>query len=123
MNTGITDISVTDLRKNYGKIEALKGVNLSVQRGEIFGLLGANGAGKSTLIKTLIGITRPTSGAISVLGEDPTKHPHAIRRQTGYMPQALVLYEDLSPRDNLRFFGRAHEIDNLEHQIDEVLDF
>jgi ABC-2 type transport system ATP-binding protein len=116
-------IVVENVRKNYGRIEALRGVNLSVRRGEIFGLLGANGAGKTTLIKTLVGSTKPAAGSISVLGMNPVRQARAVRRQIGYMPQAVVLYEDLSPRDNLRFFGRAHGLTNLEQLIDDVLDF
>jgi ABC-2 type transport system ATP-binding protein len=116
-------IVAENVRKNYGRIEALRGVNLTVRQGEIFGLLGANGAGKTTLIKTLIGSTRPAAGSISVLGLDPVRQARAVRRQIGYMPQAVVLYEDLSARDNLRFFGRAHGLADLEQLIDDVLNF
>jgi ABC-2 type transport system ATP-binding protein len=116
-------IEVSDVCKRYGHIEALSGLSLSVQQGEIFGLLGANGAGKTTLIKTLVGITRPDSGTISVLGINPTKQMHLLRLQIGYMPQAAALYDDLSARDNLRFFGRAHDLTDLEQRISDVLDF
>ncbi len=116
-------ISVESLQKRYGQIQALRGIDLTVQPGAIFGLLGPNGAGKSTLIRTLIGLTHPSAGSVRVLGLDPIRHAHTIRHQIGYMPQASVLYEDLSPRDNLRFFGRPHALDNLGRSIDEVLDF
>ena len=116
-------IAVDGARKRYGRIEALKGVSLEVGRGEIFGLLGANGAGKSTLIKILVGSSRPSAGAVEVLGLDPTRQAGALRQQIGYMPQAPALYEDLSPRDNVRFFGQAHRLDHLEERIDEVLAF
>jgi ABC-2 type transport system ATP-binding protein len=116
-------IAVDGVRKRYGRIEALRGVSLEVGRGEIFGLLGANGAGKSTLIKILVGSSRPSAGAVEVLGLDPTRQAGALRQQIGYMPQAAALYEDLSPRDNVRFFGQAHRLDHLEERIDEVLTF
>jgi ABC-2 type transport system ATP-binding protein len=111
------------VKKSYGRIEALRGLSLTVQRGEIFGLLGANGAGKSTLIKILVGATRADSGYVQVLGLDPIKQRHALREQIGYMPQFKALYDDLSARDNVRFFGKAHRIDDLERRIDEVIEF
>jgi ABC-2 type transport system ATP-binding protein len=114
---------VEHLQKHYGKIQALQGISLTVQPGEIFGLLGPNGAGKSTLIRILIGLTRPSAGSVKILDLDPVRHARAVRQQIGYMPQESVLYEDLSARDNLRFFGRPHAVSNLERAIDEVLDF
>lgn len=116
-------IVVEHLQKNYGKIQALQGIDLTVQPGEIFGLLGPNGAGKSTLIRLLIGLTRPSAGSAKILGLDPVRHARAVRQKIGYMPQESVLYEDLSARDNLRFFGRPHVVSNLEQSIDEGLDF
>lgn len=116
-------IVVERVHKSYGHVQALNGLSLSVQHGEIFGLLGANGAGKSTLIKILVAATRPNAGTVRVLGLDPLKQRHALREQIGYMPQTRALYEDLSARDNIRFFARAHPIDNLERCIDEVIAF
>ncbi|HEV8144967.1 MAG TPA: ABC transporter ATP-binding protein [Bryobacteraceae bacterium] len=116
-------IQLTNASKRYGRIQALDSVTLSVKAGEIFGLLGANGAGKSTLIRLLTGSTRPTSGSITVLGRSPVRDSQAVRREIGYMPQAPALYEDLSPRDNLRFFGHAHQTEGLEERISELLDF
>ncbi len=123
MEQGAAAIVVDKLRKHYGKIEALRGVTLSIHQGEIFGLLGANGAGKTTLIKSLIGSLRPNGGSTRVLDLDPHTQKRALRRQIGYMPQSPVLYDDLSARDNIRFFGRAHRIPNLEQEISAVLDF
>lgn len=116
-------IELTDASKRYGRIQALDSVTLSVKAGEIFGLLGPNGAGKSTLIRLLTGSTRPTSGSITILDRSPVRDSQAVRREIGYMPQAPALYEDLSPRDNLRFFGRAHQTEGLEERISELLDF
>jgi len=112
-------IEIRNASKKYGRIEALKSVALEVRAGEIFGLLGPNGAGKTTLIRLLTGSSRPSDGEACVLGGEPKSARHDI----GYMPQAPALYEDLSPRDNLRFFGRAHTIESLESRIDELLSF
>jgi ABC-2 type transport system ATP-binding protein len=116
-------MAVHDLRKRYGPIQALAGVSLNVQQGEIFGLLGANGAGKTTLIKALIGLLRPDSGKAEVLGFDPQQDKRALRQQTGYMPQSAVIYEDLSARENIRFLATAHRLPERERHIDEILDF
>jgi ABC-type multidrug transport system ATPase subunit len=116
-------IDLDQLAKNYGRIHALRSVTLAVNEGEIFGLLGPNGAGKTTLIRLLTGSTRPSGGSVRVLGFDPIRDSGAVRRQLGYMPQAPALYEDLSPRDNIRFFARAHELAAIEKRIDELLDF
>jgi ABC-2 type transport system ATP-binding protein len=116
-------IDLDQLAKHYGRIHALRSVTLSVNEGEIFGLLGPNGAGKTTLIRLLTGSTRATAGRVQVLGLDPVRDARAVRRQLGYMPQAPALYEDLSPRDNIRFFARAHDIERIEDRIDELLDF
>ena len=113
----------TGLGQLAGPVAALKGVSLTVLQGEIFGLLGSNGAGKTTLIKALVGALRPTAGTAKVLELDPIREGQTLRRRIGYMPQAPALYEDLSPRENLRFFGRPHGPPELERRIDEVLDF
>ena len=104
-------------------LRALHGVNFQVSAGQIFGVLGANGAGKTTMIRILIGATRPTQGEISVMGLHPIRNKRELRRKIGYMPQKPALYEDLSPRQNLRFFANAHDIDGLATKINEVLDF
>ena len=116
-------IIVQAIRKRYGPVEALRGLSLTVKTGEVFGLLGANGAGKTTLIKILTGVIRPTAGTTSVLGYDPARQAWELRKQIGYMPQTPALYEDLSARDNVRFFARAHVAANIEEQIDAVLEF
>jgi ABC-type multidrug transport system ATPase subunit len=115
-------VAIDRLEKRFGPVEALKGVSLTVLQGEIFGLLGSNGAGKTTLIKALVGALRPTAGTAKVLDLDPIREGQMLRRRIGYMPQAPALYEDLSPRENLRFFGRPHGPPELERRIDEVLD-
>jgi ABC-2 type transport system ATP-binding protein len=115
-------IETRALHKNFGKVEALKGVSLKIDSGQIYGLLGSNGAGKTTLIRLLIGSTKPSSGSISVLGFDPTKQKRALRKLIGYMPQSPALYEDLSPIENIRFFGQAQRMRNISRRVDEVIE-
>jgi ABC-2 type transport system ATP-binding protein len=96
-------VQTNDLHKRFGSINAVNGVTLSVRRGEIYGLLGPNGSGKTTLIRLLLGLLRPSSGTIRLLGEEmPNK---AILGQVGYMTQASALYEELSVRENVAFFA------------------
>lgn len=116
-------IVVQDVWKRYGHIDALRGLSLTVGQGEVFGLLGANGAGKTTLIKALIGALRYDSGTLTVLGYNPTRDKQAIRLRVGYMPQTAALYEDLSARDNVRFFARARPVPDLAGRVDSVLKF
>src|SRR5437764_4437501 len=115
-------IAVTGVTKMYGRIAALGGVDLSVPNGVVFGLLGPNGAGKSTLIKALVGALRPMAGTVRVLNLDPLRDGSQLRRQIGYMPQSPALYDDLSARDNIAFFGRAHNMPDPQRQIEAVLE-
>jgi ABC-2 type transport system ATP-binding protein len=116
-------IRLHDVHKRYGSFEALRGVSLQVDTGSIYGLLGPNGAGKSTLIKALVGASRPTSGEVRILGLDPVRQGGEIHPHIGYMPQAPALYDDLSARDNVRFFARAHALPDLDRAVDEVMEF
>jgi ABC-2 type transport system ATP-binding protein len=116
-------IVIDRLRKRFGRIEALKGVSLTVRRGEIFSLLGPNGAGKTTLIKLIVGSLRPDAGSVTLMGMDPIQESPLVRRRLGYMPQAPALYEDLSPRENVRFLAQPHALAELERRIDETLEF
>lgn len=116
-------IVVDAVKKRYGRIEALRGLSFRVEAGEIFGLLGANGAGKSTLIRALVGASVPSEGTLCVLGLDPRREGRSLRPRIGYMPQAPALYEDLSARDNVRFFAQAHALADLDRRVDEVIEF
>lgn len=116
-------VAVQDLQKTYGQVVALAGIDLVVERGTIFGLVGPNGAGKTTLIKALVGSLRPTAGSIRVLGLDPLGDKWALRRQIGYMPQSLALYDDLSARANIMFFSGAHPVDDLPAKVARILAF
>ena len=116
-------IEIADLSKNYGKLHALLNMNLDVPMGSIYGLVGPNGAGKTTLIKTLVGSLRPSSGIAKVLGLDPLKDKWKLRKQIGYMPQSPALYDDLSARNNVMFFGKAQNMADLKKRTDEILSF
>jgi ABC-2 type transport system ATP-binding protein len=119
----VNSIEVDGLTKRYGRIEALVGTDLSVGRGEVFGLVGPNGAGKTTLIKGLVGALRPSGGTARVMGLNPLKDRTELRQRIGYMPQGAALYEDLSARDNVGFFGAAHRAPDLKKKVDEVMHF
>ena len=119
----MNSIEVSGLTKRYGRVEALGGADLSVGRGEVFGLVGPNGAGKTTLIKGLVGALRPSGGTARVMGLNPLKERAELRQKIGYMPQGAALYEDLSARDNVGFFGAAHRAPDLKKKVDEVMHF
>ncbi|MBN1139648.1 MAG: ABC transporter ATP-binding protein [Anaerolineae bacterium] len=93
------------LRKAYGKVQALRGVDLEVRRGEIFGFLGPNGAGKTTTIRCLLDLIRPDGGALRVLGIDPQADPVSVQARTGYLPGELHLNDNLSAERQLRFLA------------------
>ena len=101
-------VELVDLSKRFGAFQAVDRVSLSVAEGEIFGFLGANGAGKSTTIRMLCGLLAPTSGRASVLGIDVARDPEGVKRRIGYMSQRFSLYDDLSVRQNLRFFAGVY---------------
>jgi ABC-2 type transport system ATP-binding protein len=119
----VNSIEVSGLTKKYGRVEALGGADLSVGRGEVFGLVGPNGAGKTTLIKALVGALRPSGGTARVMGLNPLKDRAKLRQRIGYMPQGPALYEDLTARGNVGFFGAAHRTPDLKKKVDEVMHF
>jgi ABC-2 type transport system ATP-binding protein len=101
-------IEVERLVKQFGAFTAVDDLSLSVGEGEVFGLLGSNGAGKSTAIRVLCGLLAPTSGAARVQGIDVARDPEGVKRRIGYMTQRFSLYDDLTVRQNLRFFGGVY---------------
>ncbi len=114
-------IALDAVTKDFGAIRALDGVTFRVEQGETFGLIGPNGSGKTTLIRLLLGLGRPTSGTVRVLGEPmPNRR---VARQIGYMTQASALYGELSVRENLAFFGSLYGLGGrtLQARIDETL--
>jgi ABC-2 type transport system ATP-binding protein len=116
-------IRVSGLVKRYGEVEALRGLDLAVPKGTIFGVIGPNGAGKTTFIKVVCGLAKPAAGSAGVLGFDADRKRWKVRERIGYMPQEPALYEDLSPRQNLRFFGGAYGARELGRRISETLEF
>ena len=101
-------IAVRDLTRRFGAFTAVDGISFTVDRGEIFGFLGANGAGKSTTIRMMCGLLKPTSGTAVVDGVDVSRDPEAVKRRIGYMSQKFSLYEALTVEQNIRFFGALY---------------
>lgn len=103
--TNTKAVIVKDLVKKFGDFVANDHLSFEVDKGEIFGFLGANGAGKTTAIKILCGLSHPTSGAVAVAGFDIYKQRDLIKKNIGYMSQKFSLYNDLSIAENIRFYG------------------
>ncbi len=101
-------IEAERLVKRFGAFTSVDDVSLSVDEGEVFGLLGSNGAGKSTTIRMLCGLLTPSAGRASVLGIDVARQPEEVKRRIGYMTQRFSLYEDLTVAQNLEFFGGVY---------------
>ncbi len=110
-------ITVDRLSRHYGPFRAVDEVSFSVQRGEIFGYLGANGAGKSTTIRMLCGLLQPTSGEARVAGCSISTNPEGVKSSIGYMSQKFSLYLDLTAMGNMEFFGGAYGISRREIKI------
>lgn len=98
-------ITATQLTKRFGDFKAVDEISFEVYKGEIFGFLGANGAGKTTAMRMLCGLSLPTSGSASVAGFDVYKQTEQIKKNIGYMSQKFSLYEDLTIKENIRFYG------------------
>jgi ABC-2 type transport system ATP-binding protein len=101
-------IETRGLTVNFGAFTAVSNVTISVQRGEVFGFLGPNGSGKTTLIKALLGLVNIKSGEGRILGLDVARQSNDIKQRVGYMSQKFGLYEDLTVRENLDFYGRLY---------------
>ncbi|MFN8381254.1 MAG: ATP-binding cassette domain-containing protein [Anaerolineales bacterium] len=117
-------LEVKDLIKNYGDFQAVKGVTFNIEEGEIFSLLGPNGAGKTTTISMLSTLYTPTSGDATIDGHSITKDPMGVRNVIGVVPQDLALYEDLTAKENLIFWGQMYGLSgkSLTNRVDEVLE-
>ncbi|MGV3761970.1 ABC transporter ATP-binding protein [Parapedobacter sp.] len=107
-------IKTDKLTKRFGDFIAANEITFEVEKGEIFGFLGANGAGKTTAIRMLCGLSRPSSGKATVAGFDVYSQTEQIKRHIGYMSQKFSLYEDLTVLENIRFFGGIYGLDNQQ---------
>lgn len=117
-------LELIDITKRFKKTEAVKNMNMYIQKGEIVGLLGPNGAGKSTAISILSSLAEPTSGEVNFQHKSIIKDPQELRKIIGIVPQEIALYEDLSAEENMKFFGRIYRLKGkkLEKKVTEVLE-
>lgn len=117
-------VSVQNLTKMFGDFKAVSDVTFDVEKGEIFGFLGANGAGKSTTIRMLCGILPPTSGTGIIAGYDVSKNPGMVRQNIGYMSQKFSLYDELTVYENMKFFAKLYSIDgkNIDSAVSEAVE-
>lgn len=107
-------IQVKNLTKRFGTFTAVDNISFTVQKGEIFGFLGANGAGKTTAMRMLCGLSKPTEGSAIIAGFDIYQETEKIKRSIGYMSQKFSLYEDLSVNENIHFFGGIYGLSKKE---------
>lgn len=120
-----TILKVEGLSKKYGKQFAVDQLSLEIKEGEIFGLLGPNGAGKSTTMNMICSIVKPTFGEIEIFGLNTKNHISTIKKQVGYIPQDLAIYEDLKAWENVELFTALYNVkgQNLKCAIEEALNF
>ena len=117
-------IQVNDLHKSFGEVKAVQGISFNVRQGDIFSLLGPNGAGKTTTISMLATLLRPDQGDALVFGNSIRTDPMGVKAVLGVVPQEIALYEDLSARENLTFWGKMYGLRGavLKSRVDEILD-
>ncbi len=118
-------IEIAGLTKNYKTVQALKGIDLKIESGELFAYLGPNGAGKTTTIRILTGLTRVSAGKATINGHDIAKDPVAAKSQYGLVPQHINLDSELTVRENLLIHGLLHHMtrDAIDSRIDELLNY
>jgi len=116
-------IKIDELKKSYGKINAVNGLTFSVNEAEMFGLVGPDGAGKTTTIRILCGLLNPDSGIITVSGLDIIKKRRQVQNQIGYLSQKFSLYGDLSVDENIEFIADINSVKNYRERRNELLEF
>ena len=116
-------ITVRNLAKSFGKVEAVRGISFDARDGEITGLLGPNGAGKTTTLRMLYSLLPPDAGEIRIDGLDPTRDAMAIKRTLGVVPDSRGLYKRLSARENIAYYGELHGMSRkaIAARIDELV--
>lgn len=116
-------IEVRGLTKTYGKIKAVNNLHFSLNRGELFCIVGPDGAGKTTTIRMLCGITKPTAGSVQIIGYDLRKDLARIKEHIGYLSQRFTLYGDLTVDENIEFFAEIHQVKKYAARREELLEF
>ena len=116
-------IETAGLTRRFGSVLAVNGIDFTVRRGEMFGVVGPDGAGKTTLIRLLCGILAPSAGRAMVLGHDIEKEPDKVKRGIGYLSQRFSLYADLSVDENIEFFAGINGVTDLLRRRNDLLDF
>lgn len=116
-------VEIKNLEKRFGRLVALKNLNLQIEKGIIFGIVGPDGAGKSTLLKLICGLLQQEEGEIKVLGKNIREEFDFIRKKIGYLSQEFNLYEDLTVDENIEFFGEIYKVKDWRERRDEILKF
>ena len=116
-------LDIRGLKKAFGETQAVRGIDLTVARGELFGIVGPDGAGKTTLIRMLCGIIKPDEGSAKILDLDLVTQLQEIKQHIGYLSQRFTLYPDLSVDENIEFFAEIHEVKDYKKRQDELLEF
>lgn len=111
---GAEGINLEGVKKSFGNVRALTGIDLEIPQGVFLSVFGPNGAGKTTLIRIIAAIAKPTSGVVSVAGHNPSKSPHEVRSVIGVISHDPYLYENLTALENLLFFGRMYGVEEYE---------
>jgi ABC-2 type transport system ATP-binding protein len=116
-------INVNNIKKNYGEVNALKGISFDVKSAEMFGLVGPDGAGKTTTIRLLCGLLMPTAGSAELFGFDLVRDKLKIQKHIGYLSQKFSLYGDLTVDENIEFFADLHGVKDYKNRRNELLEF
>jgi heme exporter protein A len=115
------EIETRNLTKDFGHLQALRGVDLELPAGEFLTIIGPNGAGKSTLLRCIAGLSKPTRGQVLLRGQTLDAGATEVRRRIGLVSHESLLYDDLTAVENLRFYGRMYDVESLDQRIDELL--